>query len=83
MGGFLILIILLLGFGFLIKAFQSTGILKKKFILLSLGSIFFCVFGLMEGLITPGFFLIFVRIGYLSSFWFMYFGLRDTKKQRT
>lgn len=84
MGFFLILIIILLGIGFLIKSFQATGILKKKFLLLSLGSIFFCIFGLLEGLTVPGLteiirisYLIFVRIGYLSSFWLMYYGLKD------
>jgi len=77
MGLFLILILILLGFGFLIKSFQSSGVLKKKFFLLSMGAICFCVFGLLEGLIVPGFTVIFVRIGYLSSFWFMYYGLKD------
>ena len=77
MGLFLILIIILLGFGFLIKGFQSTGILKKKYFLLSMGALCFCIFGLLEGLVVPGFTVIFVRIGYLSSFWFMYYGLKD------
>ena len=77
MGLLLILIIIFLGFGFLIKSFQSTGILKRKFFLLSMGSICFCVFGLLEGLVVPGIAVIFVRIGYLSSFWFMYYGLKD------
>ncbi|MFX0031772.1 MAG: hypothetical protein ACFE8E_07930 [Candidatus Hodarchaeota archaeon] len=76
MAVFLLSIIVLLGIGFLVKAFQSSGILRKKFLLLSLGSIFFCVFGLLEGLTEPGYTLIFVRIGYLSSFWFMYYGLK-------
>ncbi len=77
MGLFLILIIILLGFGFLIKGFQSTGVLKKKYFLLSMGALCFCIFGLLEGLVVPGFTVIFVRIGYLSSFWFMYYGLKD------
>jgi hypothetical protein len=77
MGLFLILIIILLGIGFLIKSIQSTGILRRKFFLLSMGALCFCIFGLLEGLIVPGFTVIFVRIGYLSSFWFMYYGLRD------
>ncbi|NVM45224.1 MAG: hypothetical protein HWN79_09930 [Candidatus Lokiarchaeota archaeon] len=73
----LLLILVILGFGFLIKSFQSTGILKKKFFYLSAGSICFCIFGLLEGLTEPGFMVIFVRIGYLISFWLMYYGLRD------
>ncbi|MHA1670439.1 MAG: hypothetical protein ACTSV5_07645 [Promethearchaeota archaeon] len=51
---FLLSTIILLGFGFLIKAFQSDGVIKKKLILLSIGAIFFCVFGLLEGLMEPG-----------------------------
>ncbi len=74
----LLTVLIILGFGFLIKSFQSTGILKKKFFLLSMGSICFCIFGLLEGLTAPGLILmvIFVRIGYLTSFWLMYFGLK-------
>ena len=73
---FLLFVIVLLGIGFLIKSFKSTGVLRKKFLLLSLGAICFCVFGLLEGLTIPGFTVIFVRIGYLSSFWLMYYGLK-------
>ena len=72
----LLTVLIILGFGFLIKSFQSTGILKKKFFLLSMGSICFCIFGLLEGLTAPGLMVIFVRIGYLTSFWLMYFGLK-------
>ena len=72
----LLTVLIVLGFGFLIKSFQSTGILKKKFLLLSMGSICFCIFGLLEGLTAPGLMVIFVRIGYLISFWLMYFGLK-------
>ena len=73
----LLAVLILLGFGFLIKSIQSTGILRKKFLFLSLGAIFFCVFGLLEGLTEPGVMVIFVRIGYLISFWLMYYGLKD------
>ncbi len=73
---FLLTIIVLLGIGFLVKSFQSSGILKTKFFLLSMGSIFFCVFGLIEGLFEPDIWVIFVRIGFSSSFWLMYYGLK-------
>jgi len=73
---FLLTIIVLLGVGFLVKSFQSSGILRTKLFLLSMGSIFFCVFGLIEGLFEPDIWVIFVRIGYLSSFWLMYYGLK-------
>jgi hypothetical protein len=77
MAVFLLSVLILIGIGFLIKAFQSTGIIRKKFILISLGSISFCVFGLMEGLIAPGPLIILIRAGYLTSFWLFYFGLKD------
>ncbi|MFX0046536.1 MAG: hypothetical protein ACFE8G_00050 [Candidatus Hermodarchaeota archaeon] len=73
----LLLILAILGFGFLIKSFQSTGVLRKKFFYLSMGSICFCIFGLLEGLTAPGVMVIIVRIGYLISFWLMYYGLKD------
>ena len=76
MGIMLITVLVFLGLGFLYKGFQSSGVIRKNFILLSAGAICFCVFGLLEGLTAPGIMVIIVRIGYLSSFWFMYFGLK-------
>jgi len=75
----LLAVLIVLGFGFLIKSFQSSGVLRKKFLFLSLGAICFCIFGLLEGLTAPGDILmvIIVRIGYLISFWLMYYGLKD------
>ncbi|MFX0058868.1 MAG: hypothetical protein ACFE85_00675 [Candidatus Hodarchaeota archaeon] len=77
MAMFLLSIILLLGMGFLIKSFKSSGVIRRKFFLIALGSLCFCIFGLIEGLTAPGLLVIIVRIGYLSSFWFMYYGLKE------
>lgn len=77
MATFLLSIIILLCLGFVIKGFKSTGIIRRKFFFIAMGSLCFCVFGLIEGLTAPGIFVIFVRIGYLTSFWFMYYGLKD------
>ena len=76
MGGLLISVIIFLGLGFIYKAFQSSGAIRKNFLFLSAGSLCFCIFGLLEGLTVPGLLVIIVRIGYLSSFWLMYLGLR-------
>ncbi|MFX1374345.1 MAG: hypothetical protein ACFFA0_00895 [Promethearchaeota archaeon] len=76
MGSLLFSVLIILGIGFLYKAFQSTGTIRKNFLFLSVGSLCFCIFGLLEGLTVPGIFVIIVRIGYLSSFWFMYHGLQ-------
>jgi hypothetical protein len=72
----LLVVLIILGFGFLIKSIKSSGDLKRSFFLLSMGSICFCIFGLLEGLTAPGLMVIFVRIGYLISFWLMYYGLK-------
>ncbi len=76
MGGLLLVVIVFLGIGFLYKGFQSSGVIRKKFVYLSAGSLCFCIFGLLEGLTVPGVLVILVRIGYLSSFWLMYLGLK-------
>ncbi len=76
MGVMLLTVLIFLGIGFLYKAFQSSGVIRKNFLYLSVGSIFFCIFGLLEGLTVPGILVIIVRIGYLSSFWLMYLGLK-------
>jgi hypothetical protein len=75
MGGLLLPVLIFLGFGFLYKAIHSSGIIRRNFILLSAGSICFCLFGLLEGLTAPGPLVIVVRVGYMVSFWLMYFGL--------
>jgi len=72
----LLVVLIILGFGFLIKSIKSGGDLKRSFFLLSIGSICFCIFGLLEGLTAPGLMVVFVRIGYLISFWLMYYGLK-------
>ncbi|MFX1480490.1 MAG: hypothetical protein ACFFCI_20530 [Promethearchaeota archaeon] len=77
MGGLLLPVLIFLGFGFLFKGIKTSGVIRKNFLYLSAGSICFCIFGLLEGLTEPGFLLILVRIGYLSSFWLMYLGLKD------
>ncbi len=69
-------VLIVLGFGFLIKSIKSGGELRKRFFFLSMGSMCFSIFGLLEGLTAPGLLLIFVRIGFLTSFWLMYFGLK-------
>lgn len=76
MGGLLISVIVFLGLGFIYKAFQSSGAIRRNFLYLSAGSLCFCIFGLLEGLTVPGITVIIVRIGYLTSFWLMYLGLK-------
>ena len=74
---FIISMLGFLGIGFLIKAFQATGEIRKKFLLLALGVFLYCIFGLFESLTVPGYALIIIRIGYISGPLFMYFGLKE------
>ena len=66
-----------LGFGFLIKSIQSTEVIRKKFLFLSLGFIIWISCGAIESFIGPIITIFIVRIVMISSFWFMYLGLRE------
>lgn len=73
---FLLSILIFNGFGFLRKSLQLTGVLKRKFIFLSLGQIIFVVAGAGDSLVTPGVLLVFIRVLMVSSSWLMYMGLK-------
>jgi hypothetical protein len=64
------------GFGFLKKARQSSGELKRKFYYLSLGWILFIICGALDGLVDPGIYTFFIRFGLIASIIFMYLGVR-------
>jgi hypothetical protein len=73
---FLLSIIIFLGFGFLIKAIQTSGSIRKKFLFLSIGAFVYTIGGILDGLFSPGIILIFVRAGMIGSAWIFYLGLR-------
>ncbi len=80
-------VISIIGFnviGSLIRSFQSSGIIQRKFIFLSLGFLIFAIMGTFDTLFSTGFVLFIVRIIMLSSWWFYFFGLKEapTKKER-
>ena len=54
---FLISVLILLGIGFAIKAKQSTGDLRKKFVFLSAGWVMFASTGALDSLTSPGIWL--------------------------
>ena len=62
------------GFGFLIKSIQSEGIIRKKFLFLSIGSFLFIVCGSLDSTLPPSIILVFARSGILISFWLIYLG---------
>jgi len=79
---FILIIIFLLsnlffnGIGCFIKNRQSTGLLRKKFLSLSLGFIIFVVCGVLNSLIAPGVGLIFIRAGMVVYSLFIFVGLK-------
>ncbi len=73
---FLISVFIFLGIGFLIKAKQATGDIRKKFAFISLGFMLFVICGALDSLVAPGIFLIIIRIGMISYAWLVYLGLK-------
>jgi len=73
---FLLSILIFNGFGFLYKSFQLTGILRRKFLFLSLGFIIFVIAGTGDSLISLGVILVFIRIAMVSSSWLLYIGFK-------
>jgi len=68
------------GFGYLIKGIKSSGVIKKKFLLLSIGYFLFLGFPLIRSLVWYFGIIIsitYVRIGMVSSFLFFYWGLKE------
>jgi hypothetical protein len=68
---------ILFGIGFFIIGIQTTGILRKKFIILSYAFISFLTLGAVDILTTPGIYVIFLRIGELSCAVVFYFGVKE------
>lgn len=73
---FLLSIIVFLGFGFLIKAIQTKGDIRKNFLYLSIGALVYTIGGIMDGLFSPGIILILIRSAMIGSSALFYLGLR-------
>lgn len=69
-------LIAVLGIGGFRRGVQATGEIRKRFFLLGIAMLIFGVTGIMEGFTEPGVLLIFVRIGYIGSFFLLYQGLK-------
>jgi hypothetical protein len=76
---FLLSALIFNGFGFLYRSFQSTGVIRRKFLYLSIGWILFALAGALDSLTAPGVGLFLVRVTMMSSSWFWYFGLKEEK----
>ncbi len=77
---FMVTILIFYGFGFLYKSIQTSGILRKKFLILSIGYNFFIIFGAFE-LFTflPDIPLIIVRYGVISSGFLFFLGIKEER----
>jgi len=74
---FILSILIFNGFGFLVKAKQSTGILRKKFLYLSIGFIVFAVVVTFDSVFPPMVALFYVRFGVIISSILLYLGIRS------
>jgi hypothetical protein len=69
-------IIVFHGIGFISKSIKSTGVIKKKFLLLGLGFLVFSIAGAGDSLVDPDITLVIVRLAMISSIILMYSGLK-------
>ena len=62
--------------GFFIKALQSSGEIRMNFLIMSIGTLLFAIFGFLDTLggLFPGIILVLFRIGILSSMLIIYLG---------
>ena len=68
--------------GFIVKAIKSTGVMRKKFLILALSIALFTICALSDALFPPNYSLILFRIGALCSLGIGYFGLREESIQK-
>ena len=73
---FLLSVLIINGFGFLRKSFQSTGILRRKFLFLSIGFLIFVIAGAGDSMISPGVTLVVIRVTMVISSWMLYLGFK-------
>lgn len=73
---FLVSALIFLGIGSAIKAKQATGILRKKFLYMSIGFIIFVLSGALDAIITIPWAIGFVRVVMMTFAIWMYLGLK-------
>ena len=73
---FLVSVLVFLGIGFAIKAKQSTGQLRRKFIYLSIGFTIFVICGALDSILTIPVAIGVVRVVMATFAGFMYLGLK-------
>ena len=73
---FILSILLFNGSGFLVKAKQATGIIRKKFLYLAIGFIVFAIIVIFDSIVPPMIALFIVRFGIIISSILLYLGIK-------
>lgn len=73
---FILSILIFNGIGFLVKAKQATGILRRKFLYLSFGFIVFAIIVIFDSVVPPVTALFIVRFGIIISSILLYLGIK-------
>ncbi|MFX1276604.1 MAG: hypothetical protein ACFFAH_14175 [Promethearchaeota archaeon] len=67
----------LFGLVYIYRAFQRTGVLKKKYFFVAFSYILFVLIASFDTFFSPGPFLALVRVMMISNIWLFYYGLRE------
>lgn len=73
---FILSILIFNGIGFLVKAKQATGILRKKFLYLAIGFIVFAIIVAFDSVVPPMVAVFIVRFGIIISSILIYLGIK-------
>ena len=66
-----------LGFAFLFKGIQSTGVIRKKYLFLAIGDFLSSGFSSFETFSDPGILIVFFRIVIIMGFYLKYLGIKE------
>lgn len=67
----------ILGFGLIYQSIKSKGVVRKKFLLLSIGILTNLIFSSIDGFATLGVVLVFIRILAIIGYLLIYLGLKE------
>jgi len=76
-----LILICFAGFGYIYKGIKSEGIIRKKFFYLAISVFLVMGFGMLDSF-TTSIVLVLVRLGAMSSFLFVYLGLKEEPEKR-
>lgn len=77
---FLITVLIINGIGIFLKGLKSKGLIRKKFIILSISFDAYIIYAVFDTILPHGTIVFIARILMVSSPWLLYFGLKETQK---